>query len=193
MLLHVNMGRVGLYCVTCDFWPSVHYKACRPHCLSTFWWATRTHYLHLALRHLATARTITTSLYKNPLKAAALIAFGTGGNTLRAFQTFLPFWLCRAAPFPRPPPLKVFGFHRCRNVFRETFISEQPVTRDCTGGHFTGLVRENRKRELHCKRMTFTCIFTFIHSCWRMEATPSGRAGGLERSQPGACIMTLLA
>lgn len=113
--------------------------------------------------------------------------------TLRAFQTILPFWLCRAAPFPRPPPPKVFSFHHCWNVFRETFISEQPVTRDCTGGHFTGLVRENRKRELHYKRMTFTCIFTFICSCCRIEPIPSDSGGRLERSQADACITVLLA
>lgn len=99
----------------------------------------------------------------------------------------LPFWLCRVAPFPRPPPLKVFGFHRCRNVFRETFISKLPATGDRIGGHFTGLVRENRKRELHCKRMTFTCIFTFIHSCCRMEATP-GDVSGKTRKVTATCM-----
>lgn len=77
-------------------------------------------------------------------------------------------------------------------MYSKTFISKLRATGDCIGGHFTGLVREHRKGELHCKRMTFTCIFTFIHSCCRMEAAPSERAGRLERSQPGVCIKPLL-
>lgn len=73
----------------------------RPHCLFTFWWATRTHYLHLALSPLGNCNNQNNpSALKNP--RGAPIAFGTRGNALVVFQTFLPSWLCRsAAPFPQ--------------------------------------------------------------------------------------------
>lgn len=186
-------SEVSLHRLTCEFWPSVH-RARRPHCLSTFWWATRTHYLHLAFRDLATARTITTSLYENPLLSHSSYCLWNMRQRTQGFPDLPPFLVVPSCALSKTSSSKkLFGFHCCRNVFRETFISELPATGDRIGGHFTGLVRENRKRELHCNRMTFTCIFTFTHSCCRMEATPCDWVGRRERSQPAARATSLLA
>lgn len=146
VLTACKCSKVGLHSVTCKFWPSVHW-ACRPHCLPTFWWATTTHYLLLALHHLATVRTITTNFQETHF---ALIAFVTCCKT-RGFQN-LPSLLaalsCALSKTSSSKNLWIAALWKC---IQGDIYHKPPSTGDCTGSHFTGLVRENRNRELHIR------------------------------------------